>query len=107
MSEAFRKTTFHPEERSYGNRDDLAPTPLIDLTILEPRDERSKHQAYWVVGLKNLLDEGWRVCYTSGTGRGGEVAAGVFSEDRNGNPKRAMGHSVAPHAQCQPGKGWP
>ena len=91
IAEAFYKTTIHPEERSCGNRDDTTPTSLIDLTILEPQDERSKHQAYWAVGLSNLIDEGWRLCYTDGTGREQQVAAGVYSEDRKGNPPRTYG----------------
>ena len=63
------------------------PTALTDLSILEPRDENSKVRAYWELGLNNLLDEGWRLCYTDGLG----VAAGVFSEDRKGNPTRTYG----------------
>jgi len=47
-----------PEERSYAERDNTNPTSLIDLSILEPQDERSKTQAYWAVGLNNLLEEG-------------------------------------------------
>ena len=31
------------------------------------------------------------MCYTDGTGREGEVAAGVFSENRKGNPERTYG----------------
>jgi len=100
IAEAFYKTTIHTEERSYGNRDDNAPTSLIDLTTLEPQDERSKHQAYWAAGLNNLLDEGWRICYTDGAGREGEVAAGIFSEETGREtPQRHMGHSGAPHVQ--------
>jgi len=53
-----------------------------------PRDDRSKHHAYWAVGLNNLLDEGWRLC---GTGRKGEAAAGIFSEDRKGNTPSVYG----------------
>ena len=57
IAEAFHKCSFDPYERSYGNRDDISPAALIDLTLLEPHDERGKHQAYWAVGLNNLLDE--------------------------------------------------
>jgi len=52
------KTTIQPEGRSYGDRDDTTPTSPIDLSILEPKDERSKYQAYWAAGLSNLRDEG-------------------------------------------------
>ena len=83
IAEAFYKCAAisEPEERQYGNREDTTPTSLLDLTILEPTDERSKHQTYWASGLGNLLNEGYRVCYTDGTGRVGQAAAGVFSED--------------------------
>jgi len=90
IAEGFCKTGIGPHERSYGNRDDTAPTSLIDLSLLDSKDERSKYQAYCSVGLNNLLDSGWRVCYTDG-GREGEVAAGVFSEARKGNPSRTYG----------------
>ena len=74
-----------PEERSYGSRS------LIDLSIFDPRQEQSKHKAYWAVGLGNLLGEGWRLCYTDGTGRKGEVAEAYYSEDKKGNAEILWG----------------
>ena len=92
IAETFYKTGIdRKEERSYGNRDDCTPTSLTVLTILELQDQRSKHQAYWTAGLSNLLDEGWRLCYRDGTGREGEVAAGVYSEDSRANNARCYG----------------
>jgi len=91
IAEAFHKTTITPEERSCGQSNNTATTPLIDLTILEPQDEKSHTPGYWQAGLGTLLDEGWRVCYTDGTGREGETAAGVYSHDRKGNPPRSYG----------------
>ena len=98
IAEAFHKTTIYLEERSLGNCDDTVHTALTDLTILAPQGERSKHQAYWDVRLNHLLDEGWRLCYTDGTGREGQVGAGVYSHDRRGNPLktyRAFGGSIS------------
>jgi len=71
-----------PEERSYGKRDDTSHTSLIDFTIMDPSEERSKTKAFWALGLEALKEEGWRVSYTDGSGRDGKVAGGVFSEDR-------------------------
>ena len=90
-----------PEERSYGDRDDTCKTTLNNLTILEPEDQRSHYQAYWASGLGYLLDAGWRLCYTDVTGREGEVAAGVYSEERRGNPPDLAWPSEGPHAQWQ------
>jgi len=44
-----------------------------------------------MASIGTLLDGGWRLCYTDGTGREGQVAAGVFSEDRKANPSQTYG----------------
>ncbi|KAF8451682.1 hypothetical protein BGX38DRAFT_1182174, partial [Terfezia claveryi] len=39
----------------------------------------------WAVKIGNILEEGWRICFTDGTGRGGHTAS-LFSEDWRGTP---------------------
>lgn len=48
-----------------------------------PQDERSKHKGHWAGTLGGLLEAGWRLSYTDGTGRK-EGAAAVFSQDWRG-----------------------
>jgi len=84
---------------AYGIGDDTAPTSLTNLSLFDPKDKRSKDQGYWAVELDNLLDEGWRLCYTDGTGGEGKVAAGVFtvvlSSRRLETVRQESGHSSA------------
>jgi len=60
-------------------RDDTRPTSLRDLKIFDPSEERSKTKSFRAVGLGHLKEEGWRLFYTDGSGRGGAAAAGVFT----------------------------
>lgn len=49
-------------------------------------DQYSNVKGGWAAKIGGLLDEGWRVCYTDGTGRQGHSASAMVSEDRRGNP---------------------
>lgn len=51
ISDAFYLTAIEPQERSYEDREETSTTPLIDLTIMDPAEERTKTTAFWVVGL--------------------------------------------------------
>jgi len=77
--------------RPYGDRGDSQTTSLIDLTIFDPKQEQSKHKAYWAVGLDHLLEEGWRVCFTDGSSRESLVAGACYSGDRKGGGLRLYG----------------
>lgn len=70
ITEAFYKTTAdNPAEFSYSNRDDTRSFALINEPIMDPASEQSKILGYWAGSIGGILDEGWRVCYTDGTGR--------------------------------------
>lgn len=56
---------------------------ITDVNLFHPQDERSKTAGYWQLGIDNLMDEGWRICYTDGTGgRTGKTAAGTYCQDK-------------------------
>lgn len=58
--------------------------PTNHQVIIDQTSERSKHQGYWGADIGSILDEGWRVCYTEGTGIQGMVARAAYSTDREG-----------------------
>ncbi|RPB23395.1 hypothetical protein L211DRAFT_838891 [Terfezia boudieri ATCC MYA-4762] len=69
--EAFCRTAANdPSELSYGDRHDTRVFALNHEAIMDPGSELSKAAGYWYGTLDRILDEGWRVCYSNGTGRG-------------------------------------
>jgi len=81
------------DERSYGDCQDITTTPtaLLHLTMLDPSDGRSKDKGYWAGTIWARMEEGWRFCYTDGTGLGGQAASGVYSENHLVNPPDTHG----------------
>lgn len=85
ITEAFYKTAAStPAELSFGNRDDRRTFAIINEPIMDPASEQSKIMGYWAGSIGSILDEGWRECYTDGTGRDSGTASPVHSEDRKG-----------------------
>lgn len=62
--------------------DGTSISSLHGLTILDPKNARSKSLIYWGANLDNLAEEGWRFCYMDGTGRQDMVAARVHCSNR-------------------------
>ena len=59
-------------------------------------DQRSRSKGTWAAALGNLLDEGWRIAFTDGTGP--NTAAGVSSLDRRGGHPQRYGSHLGPKA---------
>lgn len=87
INRAFRAATgFNSTNLSFGNCDYYKPSSLTPITLYKPSDPYSNTKGGWAAKIGRMLDEGWRVCYTDGTGRQGHAASAVTSEDRRGNP---------------------
>ena len=71
--------------------DDTTTHPIIHLPIFEPDDQRSFSRVHQASALSTLLQEGWRLAYTDGSGNEGHTGSGCFSQDRKGNPERETG----------------
>jgi len=87
--EAFYITGIQPEKGSYGDREDTSPTSNIaDLTIYHSKVEQTRTAIHWLIGIDNLMDEGWSICYTDGMrskSKGGsnvKTATGVFCDNK-------------------------
>lgn len=63
-------TTADPHELSWGDRDDRSVHALGDLEILQPSDSRSEYKVLWMARLAERLDEGSRLAFSDGCGRG-------------------------------------
>lgn len=79
-------TAFELDNLSFGNSNYSNPSSLTLNVLYDPLDPYSKTKGGWAAKIGGMLDEGWRVCYTDGTGRQGHAASAMFSEDRRGNP---------------------
>jgi len=79
---AFSLTTADPSQLSYGSSTDTRSVPITDLILFEPEDHCSKYMGYWTARISELLDKGWRICYTDGSGKGSHVAAAIATENR-------------------------
>jgi len=66
-----------PESRSYGNRDSLDSVSIIYLPLLDPKNQRSKEKEIWAGTIRGLVEQGWKVIYTDGTGKA-QGAAGAM-----------------------------
>jgi len=82
---------------SFGDRTDLRPSNVTNLTIFDPEQEDSKKAALWTPHLEALRDKGWRIAYTDGSGiQDAPVedrlrSAGVFSEGPCGTRSLSYG----------------
>ncbi|KAF8415586.1 hypothetical protein EV426DRAFT_663716 [Tirmania nivea] len=77
---------------SWGDSLSSRSSSLIPRPLLEPDDPFSGDKGRWQAKIGSLMEEGWRICYTDGTGRDNQHASAFYSEDRRNNPS-LEGHS--------------
>ena len=82
---------FSATENTDIQADITAASPITFLETCDPQDQRSESKAHWEALIGNLLEQGWRVAFSDGTGREGHYAAGLWSSDRRGGTDRADG----------------
>lgn len=70
-----------PEEISWGNARAHRQGKLLHITLLHPKDPRSKEKGYWAASLAQLTNDGWTLAYSDGSGRNSNVASGAFIQD--------------------------
>jgi len=82
ISAAFHLTAIaSPEEISWGDAQSHRQGQLRQISLLQPQDPRSREKGYWAASLAQLTKDGWKLAFSDGTGRGSEVASGVFIQD--------------------------
>jgi len=80
-----------PEEISWGNAQAHHQGQLLQITLFQPQDPRSREKGYWAASLAQLIKDGWTLAYSDGSGRDSEVAAGAFIQAEKGKGERHGG----------------
>lgn len=91
------------QQISYGDLNDnaaLHPESITDMSIMRSTDPRSEHRGPWLATLSGFLEEGWRLCYSDGSGAEGHAASAAHFMSRRDGPlptKSAyLGHFATP-----------
>ena len=66
-----------PDEISWGNALDQREGRLLHISLLDPKDPKSREKGYWAAALAQLLRDGWALAYSDGSGRNSQVGAGA------------------------------
>jgi len=67
---------------SFGDNDSLDLVHITHIELMFPKQESSKYKGYWAGMIQDLMEDGWRITYTDGTGRKEWAAAAVVSRCR-------------------------
>jgi len=70
-----------PDGISWGNNSDNRQGNLLHITLLQPSDPRSREKGYWAASLAQLIQDGWTLAYSDGSGRDSHVGAGAYVQN--------------------------